>query len=109
MKKIICLIESLGSGGAERQLTGLAVLLKQQGYDVEVWYYSPKHFYCKDLENGNVKFRHISEAENKYKRLGIIRKELLKAKPDTVITYLNTPCIIGCITKNTYFSGGHIP
>lgn len=101
MKKIICLIESLGSGGAERQITGLAILLKKQGYEVEVWYYAPRHFYCKDLENGNVKFRHISEAENKYKRLGIIRKELLKAKPDTVITYLNTPCIIGCITKIT--------
>lgn len=101
MKKIICLIESLGSGGAERQITGLAILLKEQGYEVEVWYYAPRHFYCKDLEKGNVKFRHISEAENKYKRLGIIRKELLKAKPDTVITYLNTPSIIGCISKIT--------
>lgn len=101
MKKIICLIESLGSGGAERQLSGLAVLLKQHGYNVEVWYYSPRHFYSKDLEKENVKFRYIPEAENKYKRLGVIRKELLKAKPDTVITYLNTPSIIGCISKIT--------
>lgn len=101
MKKIICLIESLGSGGAERQMTGLAVLLKQEGYDVEVWYYAPNHFYCKNLENEGVKFRYISEANNKYKRIRVIRRELLRAKPDTVISYLDTPCIIGCITKIT--------
>lgn len=101
MKKIICLVESLGSGGAERQMTGLAVLLKQEGYDVEVWYYAPNHFYCKNLENEGVKFRYISEANNKYKRIRVIRRELLRAKPDTVITYLDTPCIIGCITKIT--------
>lgn len=101
MKKIICLIESLGSGGAERQITGLATLLKQSGHNVEVWYYAPNHFYCKNLENEGVKFRYISEAQNKYKRIGVIRNELLKAKPDTVITYLDTPCIIGCITKIT--------
>ena len=64
MKKI-CLVESLGSGGAERQMMGLAVLLKQEGYDVEVWYYAPNHFYCKNLENEGVKFRYILEAQNK--------------------------------------------
>ena len=101
MKKIICLIESLGSGGAERQLSGLAILLKQQGYDVEVWYYAPSHFYCKDLDEAGVKYRFIEQAQNKRKRVGIIRRKLLSAKPDTVITYLDTPSIIGCITKIT--------
>lgn len=101
MKKIICLIESLGSGGAERQLTGLAVMLKQQGYDVEVWYYAPKHFYSKDLDKAGVKYRFLENAQNKYKRIGFIRHELLCAKPDTVITYLDSPSIIGCITKIT--------
>ena len=101
MKKIICLIESLGSGGAERQLTGLAVMLKQQGYDVEVWYYAPNHFYRSNLENEGVTYRFIGSANDKKKRIGIIRKELLNARPDTVITYLDTPCIIGCITKLT--------
>lgn len=31
MKRILCLIENLGSGGAERQLTCLTVMLKQGG------------------------------------------------------------------------------
>ena len=101
MKKIICLIESLGSGGAERQLTGLATLLTNQGHDVEVWYYAPNHFYCVELDKHGVKYRFIGEALNKFKRIGILRKALLKAKPDTVISYLDAPCIIGCITKVT--------
>lgn len=101
MKKIICLIESLGSGGAERQITGLAILLKQQGYNVEVWYYAPNHFYCNDLDNESVPYRFLKEASSKRNRIWYIRKELLKANPDTVIAYLDTPCIISCITKIT--------
>ncbi len=101
MQKIICLIESLGSGGAERQLSGLAVLLKQEGYNVEVWYYAPNHFYRDNLDRAGVTYRFWEKARDKKKRIGIIRKELLKAKPDTVITYLDTPCIIGCIAKLT--------
>ena len=101
MKKIICLIESLGSGGAERQLSGLAILLKKRGFDVEVWYYAPSHFYCSNLEKEGVIYRFLEEASNKKKRVRIIRKKLLKAKPNTVIAFLDTPCIIGCITKLT--------
>jgi glycosyltransferase involved in cell wall biosynthesis len=101
MKKIICLIESLGSGGAERQLSGLAVLLKEQGYDVEVWTYYPNDFYLPTLKDANVTYRYIANAQNKIKRIHILRKELKKAKPDTVIAYLDTPSIIGCLTKLT--------
>lgn len=101
MKKIVCLIESLGSGGAERQLTGLAVLLKQRGYDVEVWYYAPNHFFRNSLEKERVPYRFFENALDKIKRIKIIRRELIKAMPDTVITYLDAPSIIGCITKIT--------
>ena len=68
-KKIICLIEDLCSGGAERQLTGLAVLLKEQGYDVEVWCYYPNNFYLQTLVDGNVPYRYIPKAESKKKRI----------------------------------------
>lgn len=103
MKKIICLIESLGSGGAERQLVGLASLLKSVGHDVEVWYYTPHHFYRTNLDKDGVRHRFIDNALNKIKRITIIRRELLKAKPDFVIAYLDTPSMISCLTK---ISGG---
>ncbi len=99
MKKIICLIESLGSGGAERQLTGLAVMLKQQGYDVEVWTYYPNDFYLQRLKDGNVTYRYIPEAQGKKQRISVLRKELKRANPDTVVAYLDTACMVACIIK----------
>ena len=99
MKKIICLIESLGSGGAERQLSGLAVLLKHQGYDVEVWTYYPNDFYLPVLQEANVTYRYIASAQSKKKRLSVLYKELRKANPDTVIAYLDTACMVACVIK----------
>lgn len=99
MKKIICLIEDLCSGGAERQLTGLAVLLKEQGYNVEVWCYYPNDFYLKNLIDGGVVYRYLPEAQSKKKRISVITRELKKADPDTVIAFLDTACIVACIVK----------
>lgn len=98
-KKIICLIESLGSGGAERQMSGLAVLLKQQGYDVEVWTYYPNDFYLPTLQSAGVKYRYISKAQARDKRIVVLHRELKKANPETVIAYLDQSCIVACIIK----------
>ena len=100
MKKVICLIESLGSGGAERQLSGLAALLRQNNYDVEVWTYYPNDFYLPILQEANVTYRYIAEAQNKKQRLWVLRRELRKANPDTVITYLDTACMVACVIKS---------
>lgn len=99
MHKIICLIESLGSGGAERQMSGLAVLLKQQGYDVEVWTYYPNDFYLPTLQDADVKYRYIAQAQARSRRIPVLRRELLRANPDTVIAYLDQACIVACIIK----------
>lgn len=32
-KRILCLIDGLGSGGAERQMIGLVLCLKRKGYE----------------------------------------------------------------------------
>ena len=73
-KKILCIIESLGSGGAERQLTGLAVMLKEQGHEVEVVYYCKKEFYLPFLEENGVKGVFLSTAVSKFRRLFAIQK-----------------------------------
>ena len=66
--KIICLIESLGSGGAERQLSGLAVMLKQQGYEVEVGYYIKNEFYLSRLQDNGVASYYLPQAASAKKR-----------------------------------------
>ena len=45
MKKIVCLIDDLCPGGAQRQLVGLAYLLKESGYDISVMTYHNDSFY----------------------------------------------------------------
>ncbi len=96
MKRILCLIESLGSGGAERQLTGLAVMLKQRGYEVEVWYYIKQEFYLPFLKENGVCVRYLSDAAKSWKRFFVLRKHIKAFKPDTIISYSASPSMIAC-------------
>ena len=97
--RIVCLIEDLGSGGAERQLSFLAVQLKKRGYDVVVWTYYPNIFYKAILDESQVPFRCISAAKNKIHRIPVLYRELKKYHPDVVISYLDTPCMVACMIK----------
>ena len=99
MKRILCLIESLGSGGAERQLTGLAVMLKQQGYQVEVCYYVKMEFYLPYLQKNGVESYYLAEVANPKKRFFALRKHIKALKPDTVISYSYSPSMITCLLK----------
>lgn len=98
-QKIICLIESLISGGAERQLTYLATFLNNKEYDVEVWAYYPNDFYLPYLKENGVKYRYIKEAQPLMKRIPVLLKELMKASPDVLIAYLDVSCMVACLFK----------
>ena len=59
MKKILCLIDSLGAGGAQRQMVGLATFLKEKGYDVVVAIYHKDNgelFYADNLLSAGVSY-----------------------------------------------------
>ena len=99
MSRILCLIESLGSGGAERQLTGLSVMLKQQGHQVEVCYYVKNEFYLSYLQTNGVKVCFLVEASCPKKRFFALRKHIKDVKPDTVISYSASPSMIACLLK----------
>ena len=99
MSKIICIIESLGQGGAERQISYLAVLLKKTGRDVELWTYYPNDFNKPILDQYQVTYRYIEAAQNKYKRISVLRKELKKSKADVVISYMDTCSMSLCLVK----------
>lgn len=99
MKRILCLIENLGSGGAERQLTGLAVMLRQQSHEVQVCYYVQKEFYLPYLQENGVDGCFLKEASNPKKRFFALRKHIKAYKPDTVISYSASPSMIACLLK----------
>lgn len=99
MKRILCLIENLGPGGAERQLTGLAVMLRQQSHEVQVCYYVQKEFYLPYLQENGVDGCFLKEASNPKKRFFALRKHIKAYKPDTVISYSASPSMIACLLK----------
>lgn len=102
--KIICLIESLGSGGAERQLAYLAAQLRMRDHDVEVWTYQQRDFYRYILEDAGVTYRYLEKASSKWKRLLVMYNRLKEAAPESVIAYLDTPSILSCLYKLLGFS-----
>lgn len=99
MKRILLIIESLGSGGAERQLTGLAVMLKQKGYDVELCYYFNNDFYKPYLQENNVVSDLLPNASNPIKLFFALRRTIKDYDPETIISYSASPSMITCLLK----------
>lgn len=86
--KITFVTESLGSGGAERQLVGLAVMLKQRGYDVFVLTYYREDFYKSVLDDNNIQNEVCDEALNRYMRFITLTHKINKINPDITISFL---------------------
>ncbi|MBR5375538.1 MAG: glycosyltransferase [Paludibacteraceae bacterium] len=99
LNKILLFTDSLGAGGAQRQLVGLAIMLKDIGYKVKVATYYDIDFYKQALENNGVCHELIPNAENKKKRIWAVRRFFMKEKPDCIIAYQETPSLIACLTR----------
>ena len=97
--KILLFIDSLGAGGAQRQLVGLARMLKEKGEEVKVITYHDAPFYLPVLEEGGVEYENVNKAHNKYLRLYYICKAIKRYKPEWVIAYLDAPCMLACLCK----------
>lgn len=99
MKRILCLIDSLGPGGAQRQLVGLSSFLKEKGYDVSVACYHDNRFYEEQLVSNGVPYVYLQKAENPLFRICHIARYIRKFKPNVVIAYLETPSVCACTTR----------
>lgn len=100
MKRIFCFIDSLGPGGAQRQLVGLASFLKEKGYDVTVAFYYDDHpFYINLLQANGVPYVFLKKAQKTTFRIWHVARFIRNTKPDVVISYLETPSICACVAK----------
>ena len=97
MKHILCLIDSLGAGGAQRQLVGLAVFLKEKGYEVSVAYYHDYGFYADHLLSNDIPYVYLNNAKKSAFRIWHIARYIRKTRPDVVISYLETPSVCACL------------
>ena len=86
---IVMLTESLGSGGAERQLCTLAVEMKRRGHAVQVVTYAPGDFYLYMLNEAQVK--HVFLGGNgTWEWLRRIRRFLRHNRQDVVLAFLQS-------------------
>lgn len=99
MKKILLFTDSLGAGGAQRQLVGLAIFMKEKGYDVKVSTYQNIDFYKSILDEKHVVNELIPEADDKKKRIWAVRNYFKREHPDCVIAYQETPSLVACVVK----------
>lgn len=99
MKRIVCIIESLGQGGAERQIAYLAGLLKEAGENVELWTYYDNDFNKYILDEYGVRHRYVKEAQDKKSRVFVLKKLLNEYHAEVVISYLDSCSMTLCLTK----------
>lgn len=97
--RVGCFIDTLGPGGAQRQIVGLAIQLKEKGYDVQIITYHDNPFYAESLSKAGIPYVFLSKAERTISRFPVISKYLKQNKPDAVIAYLETPSILACMAK----------
>ena len=93
------MIDALGPGGAERQMTGLAIMLHKEGHEVSVVYHEPKHFFADQIRTVGVEVHHLASATNPQKRVWVYRRFIKEKQPDVVIAYLQGACITACLLK----------
>lgn len=100
MKRVLCLIDTLGIGGAERQMMGLAQLLSKRGYKVDLATYHKHSYFDDPTQWQGVECISIPVDGSKWTKLRAI-KRLIKARGgyDCVITYKGGPNAIGCLLK----------
>lgn len=102
MKRILCLIDSLGFGGAERQLISLVCLLKKGGYTVDLATYVNHNFdqHLKDTY-GITCIKLKPKQSSRLSKILVVRKLVKSKRYDCVIAYKDGPAVIGCILKLT--------
>lgn len=96
--KVICFTDSLVSGGAQRQLVNIAILLKEKGYDVSFLIYRNILFFKTQLDQHNIDVVLIN-AETYIGRLMKVRSYFKKSSADIIISFLETPNFIACFSS----------
>ena len=99
MKKILLITESLGSGGAERQICGLTVMLTKAGFPCRLIKYVENQFYEPYLRQHSVDYQFIPELWNKKTRILKTAKYVRLYKPDVVISFLPSVNKTMCLAK----------
>lgn len=95
--RVLCFIDGLGSGGAQRQIVNLAIGLQRRGHEVQMIAYTDDDFYQHRLADRNIPYT-VIENRNYLQRIINIRKYLRNADADAVVSFLETPNFLSCLS-----------
>jgi glycosyltransferase involved in cell wall biosynthesis len=100
MTNVLLLIDNLGSGGAQNQLSLLAILLKRKGYNVQIFTYYPQNFFSERLiENGIHVLYTPKQDKIGFNVIRELYSHIKQHSIDIVISYLDTPNFYASLTK----------
>jgi glycosyltransferase involved in cell wall biosynthesis len=92
--RILCLTESLGPGGAERQLVKLATQFKENGNSIFFVIYYDDLFYEPILDKANISLI-VLQKRSFLGKLILLRRILLQERIDVLISFLISPSFLG--------------
>ena len=87
---ILLLIDNLGSGGAQRQIVTLGILLNNFQQNVTILTYSEGGFFKQDVQNNGIN-HYYCKASNLFSRILKVRKFIRHGKYDVVISFMDVP------------------
>ena len=99
MNRILLITENLGSGGAERQICGLASMLTKAGFPCRLITYVANQFYEPYLRQHGVDYKFVPELWDKKTRVYKAAKYVRRYKPDVVISFLPSVNKTMCLAK----------
>jgi len=100
--KILIVIDSLGSGGAQRLKANLAKSLSNRGHQVEIFIYQPSSsFYLSDFQSSNIKVNTVNKEKKGFSFYVLmqLRDLILKNNYDGVISSMHVPSIYAAFAK----------
>lgn len=98
-KRILLITGSLGAGGAERQICGLAAMLTKAGYSCRLITYFENQFYEPYLRQNGVDYQFVPKLWNKKTRVFRVARYVRRYKPDVVISFLDSVNMTMCLAK----------
>lgn len=100
MSRVLCFIDSLASGGAERQMSYLVSGLQKAGNQVTLVVFSAENAFYRDrIERSGAELVFDTKGFNKFRRVFRIRKWVKRIKPDAVIAYKDGVTMGACLAR----------
>ncbi|NVK04808.1 MAG: glycosyltransferase family 4 protein [Flavobacteriia bacterium] len=91
-------IDSLGSGGAQRQLVQLAKGFQENGHEVEFLVYHDLNFFSSEVEALSIPI-HLVSSNSSWKRVWKIRRFIRQGGYNVILSFLEVPNLLNVLSS----------